>query len=305
VKEVNDAKDWGVARSWFGRMIDTLTGRHETPFVRPTGVAHRDGVLYVADPGAQAVFLYDEPRHRNITLNRVGDRVLASPVAVAAGTDGQFFIVDSWLREVLLLDRDGRLVRTIGHPDLQRPSSVAFDPERHRLYVGDSKAHVVHVFDDQGARVAHIGRLGGGPGEFNSPTHIAVTGDGSLIVTDALNFRVQVFDAHGNYRYRVGEHGDGAGNFAAPKGVATDRAGRIYVADAMFDAVQIFDSQGRLLLGVGEQGRGPGQFWIPNGLSIDSSDQLFVADAYNRRVQVFQLLGPNSDAVEVARGSPR
>ena len=84
---------------------------------------------------------------------------------------------------------------TISHDDLQRPSSVAFDAIRQRLYVGDSKAHVVHVFDEQGHKVASIGGLGAGPGQFNSPTHLALTPDGGIVVTDALNFRVEVFGA--------------------------------------------------------------------------------------------------------------
>jgi DNA-binding beta-propeller fold protein YncE len=203
---------------------------------------------------------------------------------------------------VLQLDRDGELVRVVAHGDLQRPSSVAFDPTRRLLYVGDSKAHVVHVFDEQGARLASLGSLGGGAGQFNSPTHLALTPAGDVVVTDALNFRVEVLGADGQYRRQIGRIGDGAGNFAAPKGVAVDREGHIYVADAMFDAVQIFDAEGRLLLGFGEQGQQAGQFWIPNGLYIDDDQRLYVADAYNRRIQVFQIVSPAAEP-EVERGA--
>ncbi|HEX6570603.1 MAG TPA: 6-bladed beta-propeller [Steroidobacteraceae bacterium] len=301
-KSVDGASAWGITRSWWGRVADKLTGRQETPFVRPTGVAVDDGVLYVADPGAQCLVVLDASRRTELRVTRVADRMLVSPVAVAPGPQGTVYLADSRLREVLQLDRDGKLVRVVSHADLQRPSSVVFDAARRRLYVGDSKAHVVHVFDEQGAKVATLGSLGGGPGQFNSPTHLALTPQGDLAVTDALNYRVQVFDADGQYRSQTGKVGDGAGNFAAPKGVAVDRQGHIYVADAMFDAVQIFDAEGRLLLGFGEQGQQAGQFWIPNGLYIDEQQRLYVADAYNRRIQVFQILSPAAEP-EVDRGA--
>ena len=294
-KSVDGASAWGVTRSWWGRVADKLTGRHETPFVRPTGVAVSEGVLYVADPGAQCLVVLDASRRTELRVKRVGDRTLMSPVAVAPGRQGTVYVADSRLREVFQLDRGGELVRAVAHDDLQRPSSVAFDPSQRRLYVGDSKAHVVHVFNEQGTKVASLGSLGGGPGQFNSPTHLAMTPQGDVVVTDALNFRVEVFGTDGQYRYQLGRIGDGAGNFAAPKGVAVDRDGHIYVADAMFDAVQIFDAEGRLLLGFGEQGQQSGQFWIPNGLYIDEQQRLFVADAYNRRIQVFQIVSPTAE----------
>jgi DNA-binding beta-propeller fold protein YncE len=299
LQQVALASDWGVSRGWWGRVVDSLTGRRETGFVRPTGVCESGGVLYVADPGAQAVWIFDGPRKKQIVVTRVGEQMLASPVAVAPTGEGGVYVVDSVLAQVLRLDRDGRLLQGVSHPDMQRPSSIAFDASRRRLYVGDSKAHVVHVFDDRGAHLATIGGLGDDPGEFNAPTHLAVTPDGSLVVTDALNFRVQMFDADGRLLRSLGRIGDGSGNFAAPKGVAVDRWGYVYVADAMFDAVQVFDATGQLMLGFGSQGAQPGQFWLPNGLYIDGQDRLFVADAYNRRIQVFDLLGtpaPDSEA---------
>jgi DNA-binding beta-propeller fold protein YncE len=305
-KSVGGAADWGVARGWWGRVIDTVTGRHEAQFVRPTGVAERDGVLYVADPGAQALVILDAPRHREFWIARAGDIALVSPVAVAPGPQGTVYVADSRLQQVLQLDRDGNLLRELSSAVLQRPSSLAFDPARHRLYVGDSKAHVIHVFDERGELVGNFGGPGAGSGQFNSPTHLALMPDGSVVVTDALNFRVQVLDADGHYKSQVGALGDGAGNFAAPKGVAIDRERHVYVADAMFDAIQVFDAGGRLLLGFGEQGAQPGQFWIPNGLYVNGSDQLFVADAYNRRIQVFQILPDGTaDAADGNRGQPR
>jgi DNA-binding beta-propeller fold protein YncE len=292
VQSVEDASDWGLARGWWGRAVDSITGRREQRFVRPTGVAERDGVLYVADPGAQCVVILDRPRRKELRLTRAGDRLLQSPVALTPGSRGSVYVVDSHARSVLQLGSDGSLLKIITATELQRPSSVAFDESRGRLYVGDSKAHTVHLFDEDGRRSGAIGHLGEGPGEFNSPTHLALRPDGHLVVTDALNFRVQVFDTEGRFIRETGEAGDGAGSFSSPKGVAVDPAGHLYVADAMFDAIQVFDEAGRLLLGFGGQGVQAGQFWLPNGLFIGPDQRLYVADAYNRRVQVFEIFDP-------------
>ena len=304
VTSVDAPSDWGITRNWWGRMVDVLAGRQQTRLVRPTGVAARDGILYVADPGAQSLIIYDARRHQELRIGRLGDRVLVSPVAVAPGPAGSVYLADSWLRQVLQLDRDGSLLRVISDATVERPSSVVFDGQRGRLYVGDSRAHVVHVFDEGGRKVGQFGGLGAAPGQFNAPTHLALTRDGSVVVTDALNFRVEVFDADGRYRYSLGSIGDGAGDFAAPKGAAVDRNDCIYVADAMFDAIQVFDTQGQLLLGFGAQGTQAGQFWLPNGIFIEDGIKLYVADAYNRRIQVFELLSEPDEPGASTGGSP-
>lgn len=290
VKSVASAADWGVTRGLLGRLSDSFTGRRDVRFVRPTGVAERAGVLFVADPGAQALFIFDAGRRRVITVARVGDRLLVSPVSVALGPDETVFLVDSVLKQVYSIDGSGKLLRIVVAQGLARPAAVAFDAARGRLYVADSMAHAILVFAPDGRLLTALGSKGREDGRFNSPTHLAMAGDGSLLVTDALNFRVQVFDPDGKFRRKFGEHGDGAGNFAAPKGVAVDRSGHIYVADALFDAIQVFQDDGQLLLGFGEQGAKAGQFWLPNGLFIDDTDILYVADAYNRRIQLFQVL---------------
>lgn len=291
LQNVAGATDWGVERSALTKFVDFFTGRRDQPLVRPTGVAERDGVLYVADPGARAVRIFDGPRRKDIAVTRLGDElVLMSPVAVAPGPDGSVFVADSGLRKVFAIDRDGRLLREVVSGALARPAALAFDAAHGRLYVADSMAHRVYVYSADGRLLGDFGGAGLAPGSFNSPTHLAVSRDGWLYVTDALNFRIQAFDDVHQPRAAFGRHGDGAGDFAAPKGIAVDSQGHVFVADAMFDAVQVFQADGTLLLGFGSQGSGPGQFWLPNGLYVNGADRLFVADAYNRRVQMFRIL---------------
>jgi sugar lactone lactonase YvrE len=297
VRSVSNAADWGITRGLLGRIADAFTGRRADSLVRPTGVAERDGVLYVADPGAQALVVFDSMLRRETRVHRLGTVTLMSPVAVTLGPADTVFVVDSYLRRVYCIGRDGTLVRMIDQEGWSRPAAIAYDSDRDRLYVADSLAHRIFVMTADGRALGSFGEHGAQPGAFNSPTHLALDRDGNLLVTDALNFRVLTFAADGRVLGGFGIHGDGAGNFAAPKGVATDSAGHVYVADAMFDAVQIFLRDGRLLLGFGTQGVGPGEFWLPNGIAITGRDRLYVADAYNRRIQEFEILtGPPGES---------
>lgn len=288
VRSLSGPHDLGIVKSFWQRVVETLTGKTEEYFIRPTGVAEREGVLYVADPGAQALWIFDLPQSRFVKIHQIGKVPLASPVAVAVRGDGAVFVADSYLKKIFLLNREGKLLQTLAD-DLERPAALAYDETTARLYVADSAAHRIVAYHG-GTRVLAWGKRGDANGEFNYPTHLALEPSGTLLVTDALNFRIQAFDREGKFLWKMGHHGDSSGFFSAPKGVAADGQGHIYVVDALFDAVQIFDRDGSLLLAFGERGIGRGQLWIPAGIFINPRDQIYVADSYNQRVQIFELV---------------
>ena len=66
-----------------------------------------------------------------------------------------------------------------------RPTDVVRDAARGRVFVADTHAHDIKVFDDAGALLATWGRRGTAAGEFNFPVHLAFA-DGRLIVGDAM-----------------------------------------------------------------------------------------------------------------------
>ncbi len=287
LRSVTGPSDWGISRSFLRRLADALSGRGEGIFEQPSAVVERDGVLYVADPGAQSLWILDAPRSRFVRVMHVGEQALVSPVALALGPDGAVFVADTSLKTVFQLDREGSLIRSFATQGLERPAGIVWDEPSHRLYVLDSLRHRIAVFEANGTLVRNMGESGNGEGQFNHPTHLALDASGVLLVTDALNFRIQFIDRDGRFLRKFGKAGNGAGDFAAPKGIAADSEGHYYVVDALFDAVQIFDQQGRLLLAFGEHGSQPGQFQLPRGIFISADDKVYVADAYNRRVQVF------------------
>ncbi len=291
LKSIANPADLGIQPSFWERLGELFVGKPEAWMIRPTGVAVRGEVLYVADPGAQALWILDGAAGRYRVIHGVRGQRLLSPVAVTIGREGRIYVADSYLRKVFVFGQDGNLVSIIESAPFLRPAGVAYDEVADRLYVVDSAAHRIWILSGQGVLQGEIGGRGNENGEFNFPTHLALDRAGNLYVTDSLGFRIQAFSRDGRFLGAFGRQGDSSGDFAAPKGVGVDSKGHVYVVDALFDAVQIFDGSGQLLLTFGQRGLAPGQFWLPNGLSIDEKDRICVADSYNQRIQIFQYLG--------------
>ncbi|MFQ5552045.1 MAG: 6-bladed beta-propeller, partial [Gemmatimonadales bacterium] len=232
---------------------------------------------------------------------------------------------------ITVFDAQGNYLRSVGGPEhLLNPVDVAVDPIDGRIHVADSHLHQIVTFSSDGELLGRLGvtdalpadvrerharaedsneprgpidayqNRSGEPGEFRFPLSLAVTRDGTLYVSDGLNFRVQVFDRFGNYVRQIGELGDGPGSFARPKGIAVDSYGHLYVADASFNNVQVFDAEGNLLLAFAEGGQGEGQILLPLGLSLDAQDRIWIADRFNNRTQVFQYIAGSEGGGAIA-----
>ena len=255
-----------------------------------SGMVDVTGRILVTDTGRVLVF------NQSAGTLKVWDRADARtafvwPVGIVEGPDGQVLVADSELGGVFRLDREGTPLGSIGKGLLQRPTGVARDPQRGRIYVADTAAHDVKVFDDAGRLVKTVGRRGEGAGEFNFPTHLAFA-RGELYVADSMNSRVQVIGAEsGEVRLRFGARGIRVGDLARPKGVAVDSDGDIYVIESSYDHLLVFNRQGALLLGIGDRTAGPGKFDVPTGVWVDRGDRVFVADMLNHRIAIFQFLG--------------
>jgi DNA-binding beta-propeller fold protein YncE len=295
IRTVARPADLGIRPSFWKRLLQVVRGQDEEWFVRPGGVTTQGMRVYVADPGARALWILDSQAGRFQRIQKAGEQRLVSPVAVAPGQKSRVYLADSYLAKVFIYSVHGELLETIAEVNLQRPAGLAYDTETDRLYVADSAAHRVWMFTGGGQAIGAIGQRGRGAGEFNFPTHLAVDREGTLYVTDAMGFRIQMFARDGRYLGAFGHHGDGSGDFAAPKGVGVDSQGHVYVVDALFDTVQIFDRRGQYLMNFGHRGIGLGQFWLPGGLFIDGKDRIYVADAYNQRIQIFEYLPGGND----------
>jgi len=257
VRELADDRDIGAKPPFLTRLAHTITGigSKARSLNRPFGLSlDAAGNLVVTDTGAGAVCYLDLARKQWLRWTAVGDRRFVSPVA-AVHQGKTFYAADTAWGEVVAFDEKGRQQFEITN-GLAHPAGLALLGDR--LVIVDSELHQVVECDLQGRFISKFGQRGGGPGEFNFPTHVAVDDRRQIYVTDALNCRIQVFTADGQFVRMFGSAGDAPGHFSRPKGVATDRVGHLYVVDAVFGNVQIFDDSGRLLLDFGEGGSAPG-----------------------------------------------
>jgi DNA-binding beta-propeller fold protein YncE len=281
----------------------TIGGDGPGRLVKPLGLAGDDrGHLYVADQAAKRVVVFDGTGAFVRAIG--GSNVLLNPVDVAVDEgSGVVYVADSYLHQVLVFAPDGRLLRRLGRHEgnLQRKLQVLSNLGASGARTADA-SHIASGVSTEASGSAMFGHApkylpeprdlvenrGARPGEFRYPAFLAMSHEGTLYVSDGMNFRIQAFDRNGKFLRSFGSLGDGPGNFARPKGVAVDSEGHVYVADAAFNNVQVFDANGRLLLPFGQMGRGPGELWLPLGLAIDADDHVYVADRYNNRIQIFE-----------------
>lgn len=217
-----------------------------------------------------------------------------SLVGLCVSSTNELFFTESGLNKLFKISPDkDQLSEFKTSIALDQPTGVAFSKIKDEIWVVETGAHRITVFDLDGEVVRQIGERGQGPGEFNYPTFIWIDKSGFVYIVDSMNFRIQILNDEGEVISTFGQIGDVSGYFSRPKGIATDSYGNIYVVDALFHVVQIFDREGQFLYHFGGQGRKDGQFWMPTGIFIDENDYIYVADSYNSRIQIFQLITSN------------
>lgn len=284
----------GVGEKLLRWIVGLGSGHRQQPriLLRPqSGMVDRSGRVLVTDNGRQAVFVFDVMQG-SLSIWGQADRgeAFADPIGVVQLPNGDFLVADAGLQRVVRLQEDGQVLGSFGENILQRPTGMAFDAGSGQLFVADTRAHDIKVFDGDGRLTGLIGMRGSAPGEFNAPTHLSLA-DGRLFVTDTLNARLQVLDLEGEPVRVIGRRGLYIGNFIRPKGVTVDLDGNIYVVESYYDHLLVFDRDGRFLLPIGGTGTGTGQFYLPAGAWNDNRGHIYIADMYNGRVMIFQYLG--------------
>ena len=275
-----------------------LTGREreKNELQRPqAGMTDEQGRIYVTDVARHAVFVFDQALGKMLTWDQALENTsFITPIGIAQGARGEILVVDAELAAVIRLNRDGKPLGVFGVGELERPTGLARDALHGRIYVSDTYAHEIKVYDDDGRLLEVIGMRGDGDdvGEMNFPTHLSFAA-GKLYVTDSMNARILVFDPEGRQIRSFGRRGRYVGELTRPKGVAVDSSGNIYVVESFYDNLLVFNDKGQLLLPIGGTGKEIGQFYLPSGVWTDSSDRIYVADMFNGRVVIFQFLGGN------------
>jgi len=210
-------------------------------------------------------------------------------------------------------------------PVMAQPYGVTMGPAG-RLYVADSAAHSVHVFDVrtggyskldvESESLIGVAALGGrlfvtdsvagrvmclnGAGRkqwaigsetgLQRPTGI-VAADDRLHVVDTLAHRIVTVSPEGRVMGSFGSRGGEPGQFNYPTNIARDAAGRLYVTDSMNFRMQILTAQGRSISAFGHLGDGSGDFNRPKGVAVDSEGHIYVVEGFQDVVQIFDADG--------------
>jgi len=287
----------------FGGILRWLAGLlagDDKPIVlqRPqSGVVDEQGRILVTDISRQAVFVFDEVQGKLVLWEKAsGLQNFVAPLGIALGANGEVYVADPELGYVARLDRNGNTLAPIGKNVLERPTGIAYDPVRHRLYVADTRASDIKVFDANGVLIEVFGKRGDGVGELSFPTFLALH-DGALYVSDTMNARVQVLSADtGAYLSTIGARGMYVGNLVRPKGIGVDGEGNIYVVESYYDHLLVYNRDGDFLMAIGGgAGQNIGQYYLPSGMWVDARNRVFLADTFNGRVVVFQFLGGGAE----------
>ena len=294
VTEIEESKSFGTKIADFFKMLVGIKGPNPKPVVlqRPqTGVIDDKGRILITDVSRHGIMVFDRNEGSlSEWLNATPITNFVSPLGIAVGPDGSFFVADSELKYVAQLDETGAPIKQIGEGLFKRPTGVARDPKRGRLYVADTHAHDIKVFNDNGDLIDVIGSRGTKIGEFNSPTHLSFANN-NLYVTDTFNTRVQILTDAGDFKREFGKRGTFVGNLVRPKGVTTDSDGNIYVVESLHDHLLVYNSKGDFLLPIGGTGTEIGQFYLPAGVWSDNEDRIYIADMFNGRIVILQYLG--------------
>lgn len=285
-----------------------VTGQQEATkeLSKPYGVTTYDHKIFICDTALGAVLVADLKEQKIGMLESTGPGALRTPLNIAIDkADGTAYIADSARDQVVVFDKKGVYVDTIGKQGEMKPRDVAVGVDR--IYVADVQSHNVRIYDK--ATRNYVADLLTGAAATNqitglfTPGNLAIDDEGKLYVSDTGAGRVQVYGRDGKYIRGVGEMGDGLGMFARLKGIAVDRAHQIYAADAMSQVIQIFNEEGKLLTFFGDPGEGPRIQILPTKVAIDYDDveyfKKFAAPNFvvEHLVIVINQLGPHKVAV--------
>jgi sugar lactone lactonase YvrE len=158
---------------------------------------------------------------------------------------------------VLVLNREGKLLRSWGKGDFKTPHSIRIDPDGN-VWTVDAGSSVVNKYSPLGKKLMTI-TVGGQPetgSAFNGTTDIAFAPNRHIFISDGYgNARILEHTPDGKRVKQWGKPGSGPGEFHLPHAIQIDEEGIIYVADRENGRIQKFDQDGKFVGEIPHLGR--------------------------------------------------
>ncbi|MAC45609.1 MAG: hypothetical protein CMI12_01975 [Oceanospirillum sp.] len=178
---------------------------------------------------------------------------------------------------------------------LNKPQGIAIDPTNNDILIADSGNNRISRWRLTAGGIAGLvdtfGELGDLPGEFHTPSDVAVDQQGLCYVTDQFNNRIQVFDGKGQWLRSFGQEGYGVdnANFLLPTSIEYEN-GHLFISDLVNRAIKVFDTDGRIVdsfFGFGAD-ENKGQLWMPYLLHVREG-KVYLPDCALNRVNVYHF----------------
>ncbi|HKV77730.1 MAG TPA: 6-bladed beta-propeller [Candidatus Sulfotelmatobacter sp.] len=220
---------------------------------------------------------------------------LVRPYSIAVDSRGRAIVTDPGANGIHIFDFENHKYKFIerrdkGRESMRSPQCVALDGQDN-IYVSDSEAGKIFVFEPSGKFRRTIGSLKGGEGYFKRPTGIAVDSAAKRIyITDTLRDKIFVLDMDGTVLQSFGRRGNGQVEFNLPTEVLV-RDENVFVVDAMNFRVQFLNRSGAFESEIGRLGDSSGSMFRPKGIGVDSEGHLYIVDGLWGVIQVFDRQG--------------
>lgn len=224
---------------------------------------------------------------------------ISNPFNVYADTERNLlYIVASDMGPIYRFDiaDNYKFVGTIADsPDLKlRYILDVITDKNGNIYVVDSMANKIHVFDNQGTLKQTIT-----PRDSRTDASaicivgIAFSSKGDIYLADKAGYGIQVLDWEGNYLYQVKRARLDQIDFGFPSvsGIKINSQDEIFLFDNLMSKIIKFNLKGKTLAIFGGRGDVAGKFIDAAGLAVDSKDRIYVVETSTGTVQVFDKDG--------------
>jgi DNA-binding beta-propeller fold protein YncE len=178
------------------------------------------------------------------------DVQLGEVAAVGVNRSDQVFLFNRGEHPMIVLDREGNVLRTWGHGVFKHAHGLHIAPDS-TLYCTDDSDHTVRRCTPEGKILLEIGIPGQATSfmsasPFYACTHTALSPRGDIYVSDGYgNACIHKFSPDGRLLRTWGRSGCAPGEFFIPHNLICDDDGWVYVADRENHRVQVFDGDGR------------------------------------------------------------
>jgi outer membrane protein assembly factor BamB len=228
---------------------------------------------------------------------------LKGPEGIAFGQDGRMYLIDSLNDRIVVYDKTGNFLTTIGTTGT-RDGEFAFSTPDKLGYAGDltigpdGSLYVCDFFNGRVQRLAadgnHLSTVGLGEGAL--PASAAVdTSAARLYISDIGSGQILLFDLD---LAPLGALGPASAPvaFETPFELVVAGDGSLWIAEYDASAIKQVDSDGQQLARIGRYGVAGGRFIHTVGVAFDVHERIYAGDYGSGRIQIFD---PNGKLIAV------